>query len=496
MATELPPGPGDALLRLDAALEARRPGLEHYMAYFDGHHPLAFATAKFRQTFGNLFKEFADNWCPLVVHAAAERMTVQGFRFGTEDKADDDAWGLWRENYLDEDSGIAHVDLCKLGEAYAIVAPDAERGARITVEHGLQVITEEAAGDRRTRAYALKKWLDETGHLYATLYTPLAVWKYQSEKTVDEITDEVQWVEREGVEFMAPHRLGVVPVIPLRNNPDLLNGGTSDLDAVIDVQNGVNKLVADMLIASEYAAFRQRWATGIELPTGEDGQPLDEERFLSFIGRVWAVEDVDAKFGEFGVTDLGNYVKAVEMLIQHLAARTRTPPHYLLGQSGAFPSGESLKSTETGLVAKVKDKHKHVGGGWAETMHLALKAADKGDKGRGTTLWTDPESRTLGEVVDAALKMADLGVPRVALWERIGATPEQIIRWEKLYQEEQAALMAATLAGALPNGQGLPGGAPGAPSTPGTTVPPARVSVRLGTGGGGGAAEAGGGAPG
>ena len=31
-------------------------------------------------------------------------------------------------------------------------------------------------------------------------------------------------------------------------------------------------------------------------------------------------------------TDLGNFVNAIEMFVQHLAAQTRTPPHYLLGR--------------------------------------------------------------------------------------------------------------------------------------------------------------------
>jgi hypothetical protein len=60
------------------------------------------------------------------------------------------------------------------------------------------------------------------------------------------------------------------------------------------------------------------------------------------------------------------------VLIQHVAAQTRTPPHYLLGQSGAFPSGESLKATETGLVAKVKRKQTTFGETWEEAMRLAF----------------------------------------------------------------------------------------------------------------------------
>jgi hypothetical protein len=48
----------------------------------------------------------------------------------------------------------------------------------------------------------------------------------------------------------------LVPAVPLQNNPSLLHGGRSDLDPVIPLQNALNKLIADMLVASEFSAFR------------------------------------------------------------------------------------------------------------------------------------------------------------------------------------------------------------------------------------------------
>ena len=71
--------------------------------------------------------------------------------------------------------------------------------------------------------------------------------------------------------------------------------------------------------------------------------------YLGGANRIWGVEHGCGKYGEFCcVSDLQTYVRAIEMLIQHVAAQTRTPPHYLLGAMGSFPSGESLKATEQG----------------------------------------------------------------------------------------------------------------------------------------------------
>jgi hypothetical protein len=219
--------------------------------------------------------------------------------------------------------------------------------------------------------------------------------------------------------------------VPFQNNPTLLSGGQSDIAKVIPVQDAVNKLWTDLIVASEYQGFRQRWATGIEIPTDpETGQPLTET-FLSSVSRMWTVADEGAKFGEFGQIDLSPYVKAIEMAIQHIAAQTRTPPHYLLGQSGAFPSGESLKATETGLTAKVRRKMTLFGESWEEAMRLAFRLMGdeaKGNELNAETVWQDPESKSEAEITDAALKQRALGVPFEMVWETLGYSQEEIKR--------------------------------------------------------------------
>jgi hypothetical protein len=44
---------------------------------------------------------------------------------------------------------------------------------------------------------------------------------------------------------------------------------------MVPLQDGVNKLITDMLVASEFAAFRQRWVTGIEIPRDENNNPIE-----------------------------------------------------------------------------------------------------------------------------------------------------------------------------------------------------------------------------
>jgi hypothetical protein len=466
---------------LSDRLELRAPTTASYEAYFRGDHPLQFATSKFRETFGSLFQEFADNWCPLVVDASVERLKVIGFRFGTGGPAaDHDAWRLWQSNYLDADSGLAHSEAVKTGESYLIVEPGDP--ARITVEHPAEVIVAHAPGDRRRRLAALKRWIDEDGVQHATVYLPEAAYRFRTDRPVVDPSSPFSSVAASGADVRyvpdTPERVpnafnGIVPVIPMRNAPTMLGGGTSDLDVVIDKQNAINKLCTDMMVASEYAAFRQRWGTGIEIPADPATGRQDYGRWLSAASRMWVVEDADARFGDFNVTDLNVYVKAIEMFIQHVAAQTRTPPHYLLGQSGAFPSGESLKATETGLVAKVRRKQVDFGEAWEEAMRLAFYAM--GDTVRAAAhdaevLWADPEARSEAERVDALVKLSTIGVPAEALWARIpDVTPQEIDRWRLLKDAE--ARRAAVAAGPPPPPPAPPP-APAELEAPPTSPPP------------------------
>src|SRR5262245_43192688 len=64
------------------ALEAMRRRVKQYVRYrfyYEGRHNLCFATAKFRNAFGTLFREFADNLMPVVVDTLSDRLKVAGF---------------------------------------------------------------------------------------------------------------------------------------------------------------------------------------------------------------------------------------------------------------------------------------------------------------------------------------------------------------------------------------------------------------------------------
>jgi len=257
----------------------------------------------------------------------------------------------------------------------------------------------------------------------------------------------VTWVERLplGETWPLHNPVGIVPIVPLFNNPRLTDtDGRSELADVIPIQDWLNKIVADVIVQTEFAAYPQRWATGIEIPTDpETGQPI--ETFKAAVDRLWIVPPVDQsqqapQFGAFPVADPAGLVAVIETVVKHIASTTRTPAHYFLGPGGVFPSGEAIKSSEEGLVYKVKSKHTHTGEGWEQAIRLYWLFRDPKDARASATdtetIWRDPETHTESAHVDAVVKKVSVGWPRPQAWLDMGASPQQVKRW--LVDEEAA----------------------------------------------------------
>lgn len=452
-----PSQPGWWLLALHKLLSDRADRIKIYDSYYRGDQRLAFASERFRNAFGGLFQPLADNWTALVVDAVEERLTPQGFRIphvgpdagsSTSEDAEDagdaeeytegdaDAWRIWQENDLDAESQIAHTEALIHGLSSVLVEPGKSPTdiPNITIEHPAQMIVACAPGSRRKIVAALKEWLDQDGFVCATVYLPTEVYKFRSKTKQNRTSLTNDWVARDVPDEMwpLPNPLKVVPVVPLYNRPRLLVEFESEIASVIPMQDAANKVLADMLVASEYTAYRQRWATGLDLVRDpESGQV--KEPFKHDVARLWQAEDPEVKFGEFGETNLEGYVKGIETIVQHIASQTRTPPHYFY-LSGQFPSGESLRAAETGLVAKARRKMSHFGEGWEAVIRLAFRAMDdpRADVMDSETIWKDPETKTESEHIDALVKMQAIGVPEELLWEKAGLSPQEIRRIKEI----------------------------------------------------------------
>jgi hypothetical protein len=408
--------------------------------YYECQHPLPFLHEKARDPFRRLLKMSRANYMELVVDALVGRLEVAGFQSDLDGDADDRAWALWQDNNLDGGSQLGFLEAAIRGTSYLMVSPlDGQSGYRITPEHPTQVITEAVPGSTGDLAAALKLWMDDwTGRLCCTVYLPGNIYKFDAPEP--KTGGKPVWVRRQvsGEEWGGKNALGEVPFGELSNRPRMLKPGASELRSVVGIQDRINKTIADRMMTQEFAAFPQKWVTGMEIPVDENGQ--DIEPFDVAVNKILIAEENGAKFGQFAAADLTGYLKGKEADVHDIAAITSTPPHYLLG-SMVNLSADALKAAEAGLIHKIYQRRRFLEEGLERTMRLAGIASSQ-----ARIVWKSPEWRTEGELVDALVKMSTLGVPREVLWERWGATPQEIERWRLLNEKALQRAMSGDLA--------------------------------------------------
>lgn len=415
--------------------------------YYRGAFPLPWLAPQAKDEFKRVLKMARANIMGLIVDAQVERCNLEGFRVGDAAEGDRDTWAIWQANNLDTfwDQGLLEAAIT--GQAYTLTAPNPKDPSKplVWIEHPTQAIVEYEPGTNRTvRAAGLKVWVDDwTDKLCATLQLapmpndPKArLFKFEARRQpAGTPLTELAWTRRvvPGEDWGAENPLGVVSLVEIPNNPRLLTGGVSELADVVDIQDRINKTLADRLITQDYGAFPQKWATGWpeEDDDGNPTKPINVGR-----DRMVTTDVLDAKFGQFDAASLDPYSGAKREDVKDAASRTRTPAQYLLGDMSNV-NGETLKAAESGLVSKCRQRMRNYGEAAEETARLARRAAglpDVGDE-RMESIWRNPEFRTEGELTDSLVKMDTLHVPFQVLWEKWGATPQEVVRWAQLNQQ-------------------------------------------------------------
>lgn len=462
----------EALHRLSDVLRRRRQITERRLAYYRGRHPLSYASPEFADYFAHRFEGFSDNWCAPVANAPAERLNVLGVRLGGNERdaaddrsADADLTRVWKANSADRGSSEAFVVALAAARAYAMVwgNADDEQTPRITWERPDQAAVAYDP-DTGARTWALKLWSGDQ-HEYATVYSPTEVWKYERSRLIRDVHGGAQtesglylvtadtggWKPREapGEPWPLPNPIGEVPIVELRNQTLLDDDPLSDIDGVMAMQDAINLVWAYLMNALDYASLPQRIVLGADMPKvpvlnelgvkiGERPISLDQ---LNHERILWIPSET-ARTAEWQAANLDVFSSVIERAIEHIAAQTRTPPHYLIGKVANL-SAEALTAAETGLVSRVGERTTYFTGAIRDVFRLVALA--QGDRAKadavraGTVLWADPQHRALGQKVDALLKLKTMGFPFAWLAEQYGLDPTEVTRVMDLRDAEAAA---------------------------------------------------------
>lgn len=446
------------LRRLAQGLVDRQARYDLLERYVEGNHPIPSGDRRYVKALRELQEKSKTNYIALVTNAPIERMEVVGFRFGDDPdtEADDDANKIWQANNMDLNSTIAHMAASTYSRCYILVSPvQPDTGLPlITIEDPRCCIVEyDPARSDKIRA-GLKMWDDDIlGKAIAVLYLPNSIHYFQGQNSdhyqnIDYDTLKHRVSSAGSWEYLGAevNPIGEVPIVPLNWRPGLHGTSKSEAEEGFSIQDRINATVLDRMIISRSQAYKQRWASGVEIPKGPDGRP--KPPFDPGSDILWTVKTADTKFGEFSEADIRQILEAVRDDVGDLAAITKTPPHYLLGEI-VNASGDALKAAETGLVSKTKHRMKAAGWAWEKSIKLAFLWMGDEERGRAViaeTIWADPESRSRAELADAILKETQMGLPPEMAFERLGLTPSQVKRASVLMKQremQQAVLMAA-----------------------------------------------------
>lgn len=430
------------LLKLSEALDCRAKEVAEADAWYSGDHPIpeppantaASSDHESRVAFQKMAQLAVTNFLPAVVDVPAARLNNEGFHFSqSASSTDTEAWDIWRRNFLDGDSDLTQAAALRCGSAPVIIWPSSSGLAEITVEDPAQVIVGYVAGSRRKRAAALKRWVNDDGITYATLYTPDRLYKYQSTSRATQTAlvlptpGRMQWEPRlvAGESWPLRNPLGVVPVVELRANPKLAaspyGGGVSEFAGQVNEQRKINQTVMNMLVTMEHQAFRQRWATDWDYPLDADGRPDKAAMLKASASRLMVFNNEDGdppKVGEFAQADFRPFLDAVEFWVNTISTGSGTPPYAFTLGNMMNVAADMMARIEGVQSDKLKVHSRTFGEAWSEVMRLALtiESNPKANDPSITVVWGEFDRRTATEQANLAQIAHNLGAPKAAVF--------------------------------------------------------------------------------
>lgn len=413
------------LQQLDAPVAAH----ERLNRYYAGDAPLSFLAPEARTALGNRLTTLPVNIPRLVVDSIAERLRVTGFTGA-------DVWPTWLACDLDQTSALLHREALILGTGYVIVWAGADGAPSVTVESAAQVTTIHDPATRRVIA-AVKRWETKTT-TEATVFEADVITRFRA--------DSKGAVAGFTVVETIRNPLGVVPVVRFRNTTRCLGAGTSEMADVLGLTDAVQKLSADMLVASEYTARPRRWATGLELDEDESGDAVSP---ISEGDRLMVNEAADGKFGQLPGSDLAGYTEAIGTLMRQVSAVSGLPFHQL-GIGGDNPaSADAIRASEAALTAKAEARQRVLGPQWEQVARLIVAVRDGIDPATVTPVvqWADPATRSVAQEADAVVKLFAAGLlPTSTALRRLGYSQDEIttIRSERALDNPAPALAQVT----------------------------------------------------
>lgn len=454
------------LKRAFDALRAKQAPYALLWRYYDGDHPVQYASRQLATVFRNLDAKWTENWCAVVVDSLLDRLTLAGF--SVKDEASKQALdGIWADENADLDAERIHKAVAVCGEGYLIVGIDDAGAVRMYANRPHLVHVEYGEDDPKAIDFAAK-WWSAGKRTRLTLYYADHFEHYVANgKRCDISSANAFQPDPELPE--EPNPWGTIPVFHFCPDPERVYG---ELANVVPLNNAINKLFADMMVSAEFGAFKQRYIVS----------NADTARLTNGPNELWEIPAGDkdgesTQVGSFDATELSNFIGAMDNIATKIAVITRTPKHYLL-QAGDV-SGEALLAMEAPLTRKAVKYAERLAVSWRRAMVFALALSGRTVDAKDIEVaWAD--ERTIQPFMEAQARKTNVeaGMPLVTQLRGEGwsdAELEQLATDQDDAESRSTNIADVAMQAARRNFDQGVGAAPyasQAPATAGTPTPP------------------------
>lgn len=456
-----------SLQDLQLAFKTLRAKQEPYNAlfnYYDGEQPLVYTAKRLQEIFKDLDAYFAENWCSVVVDSARDRINLREIQVNGNAK---NQWKeIWEASEISLESDDVHEATLVAGEGYFIAWKDEQDVMQGYHNDPRLVHLFYEKSEPRKKRFAAKWWVDEGERLSMTLYYADHLEYYRSRnkaKNVQEFTS----VEPIAKNPIADNPFGEVPVFHYRLGQRKVK---SDLKNVVPIQNGINKLLTDMMVTAEFGAFPQRYVISNAEVMGKLKNSPNE---------VWDLPAGDGigqqtQAGQFMAADLENYLKGIDNMATAISSITRTPKHYFFSV-GSNLSGEAFIAMEAPLNKKAQDRIDRFVPVWKQVALFMLRASGAEVRPDDVVVNFD-KPETVQPFTQAQTRMTNVnaGMPLITVLREEGKSDAFIKQMQKDKAEEdtlkQTSLSQAMLEAERRFNAGQSAG--GASTTPLSTAAP------------------------
>jgi hypothetical protein len=402
--------------------------------------------------FRHIDAKWSENWCSVVCDSLLDRISLKGFRYAkaTEgaDGTPNDPVSVFLSTWWDsQDCSLeaeeTHRALAVCGEGYVIAEKDEDGTANAYANQPHLCMVHYSEDDPREADFAAK-WWEDGGKTYLTLYYADHFEHYVAGQVRTEITVASAFARDPEHPEDETNESGVIPVFHYRIERRTTLG---ELQNVIPLQNALNKLLADMMVSAEFAAFPQRYViSNAASVQGMDvnGKPVTGLSDLKAApNTVMAIPAGDGEgqptsAGQFDAATLENFTKALDHLASRIAIITRTPKHYIL-QAGDV-SGEALLAMEAPLTRKAAKYCERLAVTWKHLAAYVCQLAGHSVVADDIEcVWEDEHTVQPISESEMLWNLTRAGVPVEIAAKKVGWTAEEVHALTQAADEQAVA---------------------------------------------------------